>query len=110
VDNALRYVEEENPASLNPRPDLRSVDAAGLGLDVLFQKFMEALRSYVRLLRIVIQSLVCSSSRSRAYSATRCREGYTLMVGDDLRLSGPDDSSQTGTAFPETGTSLKDAV
>jgi len=32
------------------------------------------------------------------------------MVGDDLCLSGPDESSQTGTAFPETGTSLKDVV
>ena len=30
------------------------------------------------------------------------------MVGDDLYLSDPDESSQTGTAFPETGTSFED--
>jgi len=32
------------------------------------------------------------------------------MVSDDPGLSRPDESSQTGTAFPETGTSLKDVV
>jgi len=29
------------------------------------------------------------------------------MVGGDVCLSGPDESSQTGTAFPETGTSFE---
>jgi len=32
------------------------------------------------------------------------------MVGDDLCFSDPDESSQTGTAFPETGTSFEDVV
>jgi len=32
------------------------------------------------------------------------------MVGDDPRLSGVDESSQSGTSFPEGGTSLQSVV
>jgi hypothetical protein len=32
------------------------------------------------------------------------------MVDDDSRLSGVDESSQSGTSFPEGGTSLQNAV
>ena len=104
----LRYVDGRNPASFNSRPDPPCADAAGVGLDVLSRKVMEALQSYVRLLRIVIQFVdVHLKHESGIFGNMRCREGYALMAGDDPCLSGPDESSQTGTAFPETGTSLE---
>ena len=38
------------------------------------------------------------------------RNGHTFIVGDQPRLSGVDEDSQTGTSFPEAGTSLEGMV
>jgi len=46
-------------------------------------------------------STVCSRGTRFEFSS---REEYALIAGDDLGLLCPDESSQTGTAFPETGT------
>ena len=85
----LRYVDGRNPASFNSRPDPPCADAAGVGLDVLSRKVMEALQSYVRLLRIVTQFVdVHLKHESGIFGNMRCREGYALMAGDDPCLSG----------------------
>src|SRR3972149_3419052 len=66
------------------------------------------LNEFVRLLhRLPSQLLKFSAS---LLSRQACRDGYAFMVRDDPRLSGVDESSQSGASFPESGASLEDVV
>jgi len=52
-------------------------------------------------------SIVCGGGARLEFSS---REGYALMVADDPRFSGVDESSENATSLPESAASFEDVI